>query len=60
MATCRHFYERETDLGLQFIEECGAESITKERIVKIIDVTLEAVITIPAFGNKAVNVEIPF
>ena len=43
-----------------FIEESRAESIAEIVVVKVFYMTPETVITVTAFGKKAVNVGIPF
>ena len=43
------FFERGTDSVFHFIKEGGAEGITKESKVKVIDITPEAIITVTAF-----------
>ena len=54
-----HFFERRTDPVFQFIEQSGAERITEIVIVEMFDMPPEAVITVTAFGKKAVDVRIP-
>lgn len=54
------FFKRRGKDGFHFVQKCRTESITKKGIVKVIDITPEAVITKPAFGEKAMNMRIPF
>ena len=54
------FFKRGSDFSLHFIEQGSAESVTKERIVKIIDVTPESIVTVAAFRNEAVDMRVPF
>lgn len=54
------FFKRGSDSGLHFIEQGSAESVTKEGIVKIIDVTPESIVTVAAFRNETVDMGIPF
>jgi len=39
---------------------CGAEGIAEKSIVEIVDIAPEAVVTVAAFGNEAMDVGIPF
>lgn len=48
-----HFFKRVSDPIFQFIEKCGAERITEESIVKVIDITPETVIIVAAFRDQA-------
>ena len=45
---------------LHFIEESGTESVAEESIIKMFNITPEAVITIAAFRNETVDVRVPF
>ena len=54
------FFERGADPVFHFIKESGAEGVTKESIVKVMDITPEAIITVAPFRNEAVDVWIPF
>lgn len=49
VAASLDFFERGTDSVFHFIKEGGAEGITKESKVKVIDITPEAIITVTAF-----------
>lgn len=55
-----HLFERRSNPVFQFIEKSSPESVAEEVIVKIFYMTPEAIITVTAFGKKAVNVRIPF
>ena len=55
-----HFFERRTNDGFHFIKKSCAKSNTQVCIVKMIDMTPETIIAIATFGNKAVNMRIPF
>ena len=54
-----NFFKRRTNYGFHFIEECGAESITQIGIAENFNLPPDAIITIPAFGNEAVDMRIP-
>lgn len=54
------FFERGADPVFHIIKESGAEGITKESIVKVMDITPEAIITVAPLRNEAVDVGIPF
>ena len=45
---------------MHFIQECSAERIAKVRIIKVTDMTPEAIITKPTFWKKAMDMRIPF
>lgn len=53
-------FERGADPVFHFIKESGAEGVTKENIVKVMDITPEAIITVSPFRNEAVDVRVPF
>ena len=53
-------FERGADPVFHFIKESGAEGVTKENIVKVMDITPETIITVATFRNEAVDVGIPF
>ena len=53
-------FERGADPVFHFIKESGAEGVTKESIVKVIDIAPEAIVTVTTFRNEAVDVGIPF
>ena len=53
-------FERGADPVFHFIKESGAEGVTKESIVKVMDITPEAIITVSPFRNEAVDVRVPF
>lgn len=42
-------FERGTDPVFHFIKEGGAEGVTKESIVKVVDITPEAIVTVTTF-----------
>ena len=46
-------------MSFHFVKKDGTESIAKIGIVKVSDIFPETVITVPAFGNKTVNMWIP-
>ena len=53
-------FKRVSDPGFHYIEKCGAERITEESIVKVIDITPETVITVAALRDQAEDVWVPF
>ena len=55
-----YFFERRSDPVFQFIEKSSTESVTEIVVVKVFYMTPESIITVAAFGKKAVNVGIPF
>ena len=54
-----YFFKRRSELAFQFIEKSSTESNTEIVIVKMFYMTPGAIITVTAFGKKAVNVRIP-
>ena len=60
VAASLNFFERWTDPVFHFVKEGGAEGVTKESIVKVMDITPEAIITVSPFRNEAVDVRVPF
>ena len=60
VAASLNFFERGTDPVFHFVKEGGAEGVTKESIVKVIDIAPEANVTVTTFRNEAVDVGIPF
>ena len=54
------FFERRSNEGFHFIQECGTESIAKVGVVKMFDMTPEPIITVATFRKKAMDVWIPF
>ena len=60
VTACFHFFERWTDPVSHFIKESGTESVTEIIVIKVFDMTPEAVITVTAFGKDAVDVGVPF
>ena len=58
-AVSDHFKGR-SDPVFHFIEKCSTEGVTEIIIIKVFDMTPETVITVVAFGKKAVNMRIPF
>ena len=44
-------FKRVSDPGFHYIEKCGAERITEESIVKVIDITPETAITVAALRS---------
>lgn len=55
-----YFFKGRPNPVFQFIEESGTENFAEKGIVKMGNVTPKAVITVTAFGNKAVDVRVPF
>ena len=55
-----YFFERRSNPVFQFIEKSSTESVAEIVVVKVFYMTPETVITVTAFGKKAVNVGIPF
>lgn len=53
-------FKRRTDDRFYFVQECGAEGVTKESIVKVSDMTPETIITKATFRKKTVDMGIPF
>ena len=43
------FFKRRSNFRMHFIQECSAERIAKVRIIKMTDMTPEAIITKPTF-----------
>ena len=60
VTTGLYLFERGSDFGFQFTQQCGAESIAEVGIVEVIDIAPETIIAVTAFRNKAVYVRIPF
>ena len=55
-----YLFKRRSDPVFHFIEKSSAEGVTEIIIMKVFDMTPESVITVAAFGKKAVNMRIPF
>ena len=53
-------FKGRSDPVFHFIEKCSTEGVTEIIIIKVFDMTPETVITVAAFGKKAVNMRIPF
>ena len=60
VTTGLYLFERGSDFGFQFTQQCGAESIAEVGIVEVIDIAPETIIAVTAFRNKAVYVRISF
>lgn len=60
VALCFEFFERWSDSVFQFIEKSRTESVTQIVVVKVSDMAPETIIAETAFGEKAVDVRIPF
>lgn len=60
VAFCLHLFERRSDLVFKFIEKSSLESMTEIVVVKMFYMTPETIITVTAFGKKAVDVRVPF
>lgn len=54
------FLERVTNPGMHFIKECGLKRFPEQFIVEVFKGTPTTGITNATFGNKTVNVRIPF
>ena len=54
------FFKGRAKLCFHLIQKGGTKSIPQKRVVKMTYIAPEAVITVAAFRNKAVNVGIPF
>lgn len=55
-----YLFKRRPDPVFHFIEKGSTEGVTEKIIIKVFDMTPETVITVGAFGKKAVNMRIPF
>lgn len=53
-------FKRRSNSVFHFIEEGSTKGVTEIIIIKVFDMTPETVITVAAFGKKAVNMRIPF
>ena len=60
VTACFYLFKRVADFVFHFIQKGGAERITQESIVKVINITPESVITVAAFRDQAVDVWVPF
>jgi hypothetical protein len=60
VTTGLYFLKGCPNLSFQKIEQDGSEGIAEESVVKIIDITPKAVITVAALRDEAVDVRIPF
>ena len=54
------FFKRRIKITFHLVKESGAEGITEESIIEMLDITPKTVIAVPAFRNKTVDVRIPF
>jgi len=55
-----YLFKRRPNLSFHFSEQCGTEGITKEGVVKVIDLAPETVVTVTALRNETMNMGIPF
>ncbi len=55
-----YFFKRRSDFGFQLVKKRGTEGIAKVGIMKVFDISPEAVITISAFRNQTMDMGIPF
>lgn len=55
-----YFLEGRTKNGSHFIQESGAEGVPKVSVVEMLYIAPESVITVSAFGDKAMDMRIPF
>lgn len=53
-------FKRGANPVFHFMEEGSTKGVTEIIIIKVFDMTPETVITVAAFGKKAVNMRIPF
>ena len=60
VTTGLYFFERGTDFGFHFTQQCSAESIAEVGIVEVIDIAPDTIIAVTAFRNEAVYVRVPF
>ena len=60
IATCRNFFKGRADAEQHFLKESGTESIAKESIVEMRDITPESIITVTAFRDETMDMRIPF
>ena len=60
ITTGRNFFKRRTDAEQHFLEESSTESIAKESIVEMRDITPESIITVTAFRDETMDMRIPF
>ena len=60
ITTGRNFFKRRTDAKQHFLEESSTESIAKESIVEMRDITPESIITVTAFRDETMDMRIPF
>ena len=54
------FFEGSTKNGFHFIQESGAEGIPKERVIEMLYIAPESVIAVSTFGDKTMDMRIPF
>lgn len=54
------FFEGGAKEGFHLVQESGTKGIAQKGIVEVFDMTPETVITIPTFGNEAMDMRIPF
>jgi hypothetical protein len=55
-----YLFKRRTKVSFHFVEKSSAEGIAKERVIKMLYVSPEAVITVAAFGDQAMDMRVPF
>ena len=60
ITTGRNFFKRRTDAEQHFLEESSTESIAKESIVEMRDITPESIIAEATLRDKAMDMGIPF
>ena len=50
-----YLFKRRTKVSFHFVEKSSAEGIAKERVIKMLYISPEAVITVAAFGDQAMD-----
>ena len=55
-----YFLEGRTKNRFHFIQESGTEGVPKVSVVEMLYIAPESVITVSAFGDKAMDMRIPF
>lgn len=60
VAFCFYCFKGRTNPAFHFIEKSSTEGVAEIIVIKVFDMTPEAVITVAAFGKEAVDVRVPF
>ena len=55
-----YFFKRRAEMSFQFIEKSSAKGIAKVRVIEVLNISPEAIITVASFRDQAMDMRIPF